>query len=391
MDIPTIQNTLKDRLPRTSHQLINRVATQLSERKESAGSTITCLSNSDNNINTDSVNYSLGKQYGGDAKPQMKKPWKTNQSTTRTYRRLCPQWMRGVKGCFVCGENHRANTRHPPHEVTAAIEKLKSKHPQALITVEDLAAVVEMTSNNDEHDSGVQWLDDTIAVDTDQVDQLTYLTVEEAQSVESTLAEISYKHGATDNKDMTAALVSNNTQLRKEPSTIFKGIIIDTAANRRSVMCRNQHNAYQLEFGVKIPLRPPQKSRMKGIGGEGKVIGDATIPVPFTDLNLILDIDFVIMKDHCTSLLCNKDMINGGLDISIQGRFLCFGNRKQPLLLENYFFVHKWKADHMPYALYTRDELLKIHRGFGHPSVRATHSMLERAENRSLTEKLKKN
>lgn len=56
--------------------------------------------------------------------------------------------MRGVKGYFVCGKYHRANTKHPPEEATPAINRLKEKNPKALITVEDLAEVVEMASQD---------------------------------------------------------------------------------------------------------------------------------------------------------------------------------------------------------------------------------------------------
>lgn len=35
----------------------------------------------------------------------------------------------GDQGCFVHGKYHRANTRHPRDEVTAAINRLKQKTP----------------------------------------------------------------------------------------------------------------------------------------------------------------------------------------------------------------------------------------------------------------------
>lgn len=44
-----------------------------------------------------------------------------------------------MKGCFVCGKDHRSNDRHNREEVTEAINKLKARYPTALLTVEDLA------------------------------------------------------------------------------------------------------------------------------------------------------------------------------------------------------------------------------------------------------------
>lgn len=70
--------------------------------------------------------------------------------------------MRGVKGCVVCGKDHRANSRHSREEVTAAINKLKSRQPSALITVEDLSSVMEMTADEEdetesEEEGDIMW------------------------------------------------------------------------------------------------------------------------------------------------------------------------------------------------------------------------------------------
>lgn len=73
----------------------------------------------------------------------------------RPYRnKVSPEWMRGVKGCSVCGQDHRANTRNYRNEVTATVKKLKDRNPQALVTVDELADVVNMvcmTSDEDDH------------------------------------------------------------------------------------------------------------------------------------------------------------------------------------------------------------------------------------------------
>ena len=125
-----------------------------------------------------------------------------------------------------------------------------------------------------------------------------------------------------------------NDQFRNDRVSGFKGVTIDTAANRRSVMSKGQHKQYEIEFGVVIPLRPPSRQKMKGIGGEGKVIGDASIPIPFNKLNIIIDVDFLIIDSDCPSLLSNRDMIINRLDISIKGSFLHMGPFK-PLTFSN--------------------------------------------------------
>lgn len=77
-------------------------------------------------------------------------------------------------------------------------------------------------------------------------------------------------------------------------------------------------------------------------------------------------------------------MIINDLYIFLQGLYLYIGNLRQPLDLDNNFFIYKWKADSIPYALYTDDELRRIHRGFGHPSIRSTHIFLKRTNPENL-------
>lgn len=98
----------------------------------------------------------------------------------------------------------------------------------------------------------------------------------------------------------------------------FNGITIDTFANRRSIMCQQQYEAYQEEFGRRIPMCPPRKD-VKGIGGSSRMIGEVTIQIPFTRLNVVLDIELSIIRTDTPSLLSNKDMLDNGLDISLQG------------------------------------------------------------------------
>lgn len=47
----------------------------------------------------------------------------------------------GYTTLFVCGNPHRANERHPRHEVTAAIRKLQVNYPSDLLTVADLDCI----------------------------------------------------------------------------------------------------------------------------------------------------------------------------------------------------------------------------------------------------------
>lgn len=61
--------------------------------------------------------------------------------------------MRGVKGVFVCGKYHSANVNYSRKEVTKVMNKLKACHPQASLSVEELAEVVHMKSVPSDEDS----------------------------------------------------------------------------------------------------------------------------------------------------------------------------------------------------------------------------------------------
>lgn len=50
--------------------------------------------------------------------------------------RLRSHWLRGVRGCFICAKDHRANHRRQCDEDTKFFQRLKKMHPKAVITSE---------------------------------------------------------------------------------------------------------------------------------------------------------------------------------------------------------------------------------------------------------------
>lgn len=158
VDAPDIRATLGDRLPSTSQKTINRFAAKLSENPKTGGAStaLKTFPMDDDEEAKDEVNYTLGKRYQvegirhartyGNRPRTYSKPMSnlTNNNSNRSYRqgkRLSPSWMRGVKGCFVCGQDHRTNTKHPRGEVIASINRLRRQHPTSLLSVADMEAV----------------------------------------------------------------------------------------------------------------------------------------------------------------------------------------------------------------------------------------------------------
>lgn len=77
-------------------------------------------------------------------------------------------------------------------------------------------------------------------------------------------------------------------------------------------------------------------------------------------------------------------MLTNGLDISIQGRYIIFNNKKQYLKLENYFLIHEWSPLSMQNALNTETELRNIHKLFGHPTLNTTEGLFRQANRGTL-------
>lgn len=90
------------------------------------------------------------------------------------------------------------------------------------------------------------------------------------KAVGETLAYNAFAHGFLTNNAETQGTVKSYLKFSCYPvrsdQPKFKGIIIDTAANRHSIMNESQYHAYQEEFDRRVPMRPPKRD-VKGIGG----------------------------------------------------------------------------------------------------------------------------
>lgn len=101
IDILHIKSTLRDRMPRTSQQAVDRIANQLSDKTRTAGSNSVCTVNEDPDSSFSKAHYSLGKSFGGEAIRTAKPHWKSRKpfprTETDTLRLLIPAWIRGFR------------------------------------------------------------------------------------------------------------------------------------------------------------------------------------------------------------------------------------------------------------------------------------------------------
>lgn len=128
----------------------------------------------------------------------------------------------------------------------------------------------------------------------------------------------------------------------------------------------------------------------EGNWGTKKRLGGAQLQIPFEDRGLVIDVVFFVLEQNVPSLLYNRNMIDYGLDICLQGRYIHVGQLHQPFTLENYFLKHRCSSSSTPFALYTEQEVRHIPRGLDHPSVHDTESLLRRASRVPLTRENKK-
>lgn len=391
VDIPKVQGSLRDKIPRSSQQLINRVANHLSERPRSAGMTAANIASANLGYERQqsSAMYTLGRQFGGEARKPVKQYG--SRGYYRGQRRKKPSWLVGVTGCFVCGrEGHRANERHDQEAVKAAIRKLKARKQTVLLSEEDLNFVAQMFENDNETgeenddianmgqemmSEGEEDLEDNINDD----GYLAFVAESDLQDLQSDLANSSFSHGRTIDNEKNAMIEAMYTHLTRKPQRCFEGVKIDTGANRSSIMSKDQYNSYCDTFGIRCSVRHPDGRMIRGIGGNQPAIGFVTIQVPFRDLNLTIDVDFMLVSGSIPSLLSLRDVYENGLDISLQRQMITFRDKCQKLDFDNFFLIHNWTPNDVPYSLYTEGELRKIHKVFGHPSVTAASGLIKRA------------
>lgn len=104
------------------------------------------------------------------------------------------------------------------------------------------------------------------------------------------------------------------------------------------------------------PMKIDRKDKRGLIGINGKpspAIGTALVSIPFTKLQLIIEVKFRIMNYRCVSLLSLHDMLKNGLDVSLQNKIIIYNGKTQELVFKNDFPKLKWTVNDMNESFYT--------------------------------------
>lgn len=360
-DLSHLRTSLVDKIPKTAQEAMQRIAALLSSEPRSAGAHIV-------NDNEELVMYGLGQRYHGKARKSLSKRKKGSYMLRKA--------LASTKGCWVCHKNHKARDFHSKEEIVRALEKMKKEHPEIVFTVEDMEELKEVWMSYDSEESS----DSVIIEDEESAANLIDLTTDQEchRNTEIFFATLSFAHGNSFAKQRSD--IENQVSVfTATPCKTFNGVIIDTGANRKSVMCTEQHKAYCNLFQIPLDIDSTEKGGVLGIGGRAKSIGITTLSVPFRELGLVVNVSFRLMETDCPSLLCLNDMLVNGLDISIQEKTMKYQGKTMKLAFENGFLVHKWSPIDLCFSMYTNKELHRLHKVFGHPSVTALSNLLKRA------------
>jgi hypothetical protein len=195
-----------------------------------------------------------------------------------------------ISGCWVCGKDHMARANHPAVEVREALAKHRSNN--AYLSADSIGELyIEEEESCDDGNTDPECEEANICI------------VEETINV-AFLAGTYKRHYDDEMRKMR-----NELKRAYDHVDEFEGLILDSAANRRSTMCYGQYKTYCKMFGVRMNLKPSSGQNIKGIGGRRSTMGTAVVPVPFPNLKLILDVEFAIIPgDDTPSLLSLRDM-----------------------------------------------------------------------------------
>lgn len=212
-----------------------------------------------------------------------------------------------------------------------ALDKSKKKNPKILFTTEDVDDLqfVWMSLEDDEGGSETDSEDD---------EQISFLDLTDEQSsnqdAQIFLANISFVHGKTFSTHLKRD-TGDVVNVLSDRQHSFRGIVLDTGANRRSVMCLNQYRQYCKLFHLPMKIDHSDQGGLIGLGGRVRAIGSATISIPFKDLELMIYVRFRIMNRDGPTLLSLRDMYKKQLDISIQRKVITHNEKSMQLSFES--------------------------------------------------------
>ena len=348
-EIAQIARSLKEKVPSTSQEATQRIAALLSNKRRG------------DDIQDGDAYFGLGRKF-------MEKPERRLKTPNRGRER---KKLAKVKGCWVCGENHMARSHHSKKDIDEAVSRLKSTG--AYVLIEDAAQVFcSHASDGSDNSSGSD-------SDTEDISNIA-MHVEEIcdinSTLESTMANKAFILSYNPSDVHQGATVATKSTLQNQ-EVPFHGIVIDPGANFVSTISMSQYQAYCMTYNVPARIEKSNPRKVRGIGGIQEFFGTVIISVPFPNFDRLVDFSFSVTSANVPTLLCLKALKSTVFGLDVRNDLLFFEGKNHKLTLRNGILWHTWSED---ITLYTTDDLLRLHRSFGHPSASALLKLLKRAD-----------
>ena len=161
-------------------------------------------------------------------------------------------------------------------------------------------------------------------------------------------------------------------------SETFQGILPDTGAAGVSTAGEPQFRALQRQDpSIKLDTSTAGQQRIRFGKGEAVSKGTATVLTPLGPIT------FHVIPANTPFLLCLQDMDRIGVKLDNIENMLVKGELKIPVTRK---WGHPWmtlrgQEQTLAHCHLTETELRRIHRRFGHPSVRRLYEILQRSGN----------
>jgi hypothetical protein len=236
-DLPDVRSALKLRTPTDSQDGMNRIGLFLKSSAGSAREKIFLADESESSAEDVEGFYGFNRRFGGVAGRNRIK--RSQRSHPHEHKDLSQRDMK----CLVCLGPHRAREKHIKQEI---FEPLRKKRAEGSITVanvafEDILEIYDKDVGDDEYDvNETSENDPRYNLATKNEESTVWIAISNSNLIEKMsncafLAGIGFK---VRKETETRGLIMSADEQRK-----FESVIIDTGANRRSMMSKSQFRA----------------------------------------------------------------------------------------------------------------------------------------------------
>jgi len=286
--------------------------------------------------------------------------------------------------CYVCHKQGCWSTKHSQDERDKARKTTKEQLISDIVEEEELSAFLASYEGkepeNQDNDSNINEL--RTAFEAWQAGEmfLTDFGQVDGHGMLSVLGDQAIRHALTSHDEFSASYEPNHEEVFavnvRYGNDIFHGILPDTGASGISTAGEPQLEALQRILPSIVVDRTKGKDQLIRFGkGHASVQGIVSVETP---IGLI---QFHIVPTATPFLLCLKDMDTLNVRYDNIRNVLVQGDKQIPIVRK---WGHPWMLLHekeqaIAWCHLTEPELRRLHRRFGHPSVRKLHNMLVRA------------